>query len=380
MGRSIRIGTAAGIPLFLHWSFLLIPGYILLDGLLTGRAAFAVASDLMLVLIVFSCVVLHELGHALAARRFGVATRDIILMPIGGVARLERMPKRPLEELIVAIAGPAVNVLIASVLLLVTVPAVGLSALLDPDSVVLAFVGKAIVVNIVMIVFNLIPAFPMDGGRVLRAALSAGMGHLKATRIAAAVGKLMAVLLGLTGLFVLHNPFLLFIAGFVFLGAGQEAAMAEAEAVLGGLRVENAMMTRFDAVPAQASVEWALRFAMSAGQQELVIVTSGVFTGMVRVEDLLKAVSDGESATSVGSLSHCDLTPLRPDEPLSKAIEQLHGSRYSSIPVVNATGYLQGLVTWSSLRAARRFGSVTTGRQFHSWPNELRHHLSRLQV
>ncbi|HIK92680.1 MAG TPA: hypothetical protein EYG03_11955, partial [Planctomycetes bacterium] len=199
MSKSIRIGTAAGIPVFLHWTFLLIPAYIILSGLATGSPVFGMIADLTFVTAIFACVVLHELGHALAARRFGVRTRDIILMPIGGVARLEKMPKHPREELIVAIAGPAVNVIIASVLLAITVPLIGVDGLMTPTSLGTSLVGKVIAVNLAMIVFNMLPAFPLDGGRVLRALLSLGMGHLRATRIAAKVGQTMAVLLGVAG-------------------------------------------------------------------------------------------------------------------------------------------------------------------------------------
>jgi len=246
MKKSFQIGTAAGIPLFLHWTFLLIPAYIVLSGTLMGRPAFGVLADLTLVTMIFACVVLHELGHALAARRFGVQTKDIILMPIGGVARLERMPKRPQEELIVALAGPAVNVVIAAVLLLITVPFIGLSGLVNPTSLSTNLVGKAIAVNLAMIVFNMLPAFPMDGGRVLRAILSSRIGHLKATRIAAKVGQTMAVLFGLAGLFVFNNPMLLFIAGFVYLGAAQEAGAAEIESSFERVRVGETFAVRAD--------------------------------------------------------------------------------------------------------------------------------------
>ncbi|MEO1985014.1 MAG: site-2 protease family protein, partial [Fuerstiella sp.] len=311
MSKSIRIGTAAGIPVFLHWTFLLIPAYIILSGLATGSPVFGMIADLTFVTAIFACVVLHELGHALAARRFGVRTRDIILMPIGGVARLEKMPKHPREELIVAIAGPAVNVIIASVLLAITVPLIGVDGLMTPTSLGTSLVGKVIAVNLAMIVFNMLPAFPLDGGRVLRALLSLGMGHLRATRIAAKVGQTMAVLLGVAGLFVLYNPMLIFIAGFVFLVAAQEAEAAETEASLEDLHVGDMMITRFDAIPAQASAVWALRFAMSANKHELPVVSSGQFEGIVRIEDLAAAVAEEQPEISVGQLCHRQLKLVR---------------------------------------------------------------------
>ena len=383
MNRSLKIGRAAGIPLFLHWTFLLVPAYVILSGLAMGRPLFGILADLTFVAVIFSCVVLHELGHALAARRFGVNTRDIILMPIGGVARLERMPKRPKEELLVALAGPAVNVVIAAVLLLLTVPFIGVSGLVNPTSLSSNLVSRAIAVNLAMIVFNMLPAFPMDGGRVLRALLSSRLGHLKATRIASSVGRTMAILFGLAGLFVFNNPMLIFIAGFVYLGAGQEAGAAEMEASISHLRVDDAMMTRFDTIPAQASAEWALKFALSANQQETVVASSGVFEGVVKVEDLAAAVADGQGEVSVAE--HCcdGVVTVQTGESLSLALADFQSSSCLCVPVLNAAGYVQGLITLGSMNAARRFGPLLNTIQnsaFNDMPDELRHHLARLQV
>ncbi|MEO2026122.1 MAG: site-2 protease family protein [Fuerstiella sp.] len=383
MSKSIRIGTAAGIPVFLHWTFLLIPAYIILSGLATGSPVFGMIADLTFVTAIFACVVLHELGHALAARRFGVRTRDIILMPIGGVARLEKMPKHPREELIVAIAGPAVNVIIASVLLAITVPLIGVDGLMTPTSLGTSLVGKVIAVNLAMIVFNMLPAFPLDGGRVLRALLSLGMGHLRATRIAAKVGQTMAVLLGVAGLFVLYNPMLIFIAGFVFLGAAQEAEAAETEASLEDLHVGDMMITRFDAIPAQASAVWALRFAMSANKHELPVVSSGQFEGIVRIEDLAAAVAEEQPEISVGQLCHRQLKLVRSNETVPVAAEHLQASQFASLPVVDAFGHLEGLVTRDAILAARRFGSLLVTlppSPLRERPDELRQHLTRMQI
>ena len=333
--------------------------------------------------VIFACVVLHELGHALAAGRFGVRTKDIILMPIGGIARLERMPKRPHEELIVALAGPAVNVAIAAVLLMITMPFVGLSGLLNPTSLSTNLVGKTIGVNLAMIVFNILPAFPMDGGRVLRALLSIRIEHLRATRTAAAIGQVMAVLVGLGGLFVFNNPMLIFIAGFVYLGAAQEAGAAEMESSFEGVRVGDVMITRFDAIPAQATAEWTLRYAMAANSRELPVVSSGNFSGMLRIEDLAEAVAMGYTEANVGQLARTQVNPVRENVALLTAIEQLQASEFASLPVVNEFGHLEGLITRDSIRAAQRFGPLLrshTASQLPEQPDELRQHLVRMQV
>jgi Zn-dependent protease len=348
-----------------------------------GRPPFGVLADLTLVTVIFSCVVLHELGHALAARRFGVQTKDIILMPIGGVARLERMPKRPREELIVALAGPAVNVVIATVLLLITLPFIGLNGFVSPTSLATNLVGKTIAVNLAMIVFNMLPAFPMDGGRVLRALLSIRIGHLKATRIAAKVGQTMAIVFGLAGLFVFNNPMLIFIAGFVYLGAAQEAGAAEMESSFEDVQVGDVMITRFDAIPVQSTAEWTLRYAMAANCRELPVVSSGNFQGMLKIEDVAEAVASGNAQENVGQLCHVRVTPLRDNVPLLSAIEQLQTSEFASLPVVNEFGHLEGLITRDSIIAAQRFGPLLRSYStspLRERPDELRQHLVRMQI
>lgn len=383
MKTSVQIGKLSGIPLFLHWTFLLIPGYILLSGLAMGRPAFGMLADLTFVMVIFTCVVLHELGHAIAARKFGVRTRDIILMPIGGVARLERIPRRPREELIVALAGPAVNVVLAASLLALTLPVFGVDGLVVPTSFTANLVGKAIAVNLAMIVFNMLPAFPLDGGRVLRAVLSSSMGHLKATRAAAKTGQAMAVLFGLAGLFVLHNPMLVFIAGFVYLGAAQEAGAAESEASLQGLTVENAMITRFDAIPAQASAEWALRFAMSASQREFPVVSSGRLVGVLRLAAAAEAVAGGRSDVAVDQICERDVATVKRHDALATAILLLQTSELECLPVVDESPHLEGLISRDSIRSAARFGPLVrrlATSPLRDSPDELRQHLTRLQL
>jgi Zn-dependent protease len=216
------LGTAFGIGIYVHWTFLLLLGYVFFKTLDFGppAAVFMMA----LVLAVFACVVLHELGHALAARRFGIGTRDITLYPIGGVARLERMSERPMEELVIAMAGPAVNVVIACLLFgllwLAGSPVFhDLTASLGHAD----FLSALLVLNLWLVLFNLVPAFPMDGGRVLRALLALRLGHVRATRIAAALGVVMAALMLIWG-FAWDAPTAMLVAVFVFFAGQQELA------------------------------------------------------------------------------------------------------------------------------------------------------------
>jgi Zn-dependent protease len=208
-----------GIPIYLHVTFLLLLGVFFLGSLLSAGVGAAVGT-LVLISSVFGLVVLHELGHAMAARAFGIRTRDVTLLPIGGVARLERMPEEPRQEFWIALAGPAVNVAIAGLL--------GIWLFVTAGSVGGGFAARLMSINLALVLFNLLPAFPMDGGRVLRAALARRMGTMRATEIAATVGKGMALLFGIAGLFL--NPMLILIAFFVWIGANQELLIARSRA------------------------------------------------------------------------------------------------------------------------------------------------------
>ena len=225
MRWSVNVGRPFGIRVELHVTFLLFVGWIAVDGgLLAGRWGSA-ATAVALLLLAFGCVVLHELGHALAARRFGIATRDIVLLPFGGVARLERMPERPQQELLVASAGPAVNAAIAVLLALLLAVTRHPTALDDLRG---GLIENLLLVNVLMVLFNLLPAFPMDGGRVLRALLALRLSHARATRVATLVGQGAALLLAVAGPALFHSGMLVVVALFVFLAAGQERAMAGA--------------------------------------------------------------------------------------------------------------------------------------------------------
>jgi Zn-dependent protease len=227
MLRSWKLGTAFGIGIYVHWSFLLLPALVLFSNLGLGGVGLAVYA-LTVLFAVFGCVVLHELGHALAARHFGIRTRDITLYPIGGVARLERMSEKPWEEFWIAVAGPAVNVLIAGLLLGLLVLAEMLGQVVALPALAITFVFQLMLINVFLVLFNLLPAFPMDGGRVLRSLLALRMGQLRATEVAVNVGMVMAVLMGLAALMgvpFLNSMTVIIIAVFVFLAGQQELAV-----------------------------------------------------------------------------------------------------------------------------------------------------------
>ena len=230
MRWSLKIAKLAGIDIFIHFTFFILVTWVAFIQWKLNGSIGAAFSGIVFILAIFACVVLHELGHALTAKKYGIKTRDIILLPIGGVARLEKMPNRPIQELWVALAGPGVNVVIAALLAVY----LWITNTLTPDNqltiATVPFVERIMGVNIFLVLFNLIPAFPMDGGRVLRALLAMRLAYMQATRISAILGQTIAVLFGIIGLF--FNPILLFIAFFVWMGAAQETRMIRAKSAL----------------------------------------------------------------------------------------------------------------------------------------------------
>src|SRR5271165_3556256 len=200
MKYSWKLGRLCGIDVRLHWSFLIVPAWVGLTSFAAGATVASAVNAIFFVLAIFACVLLHELGHALAARRYGIATRDITLLPIGGLARLEGMTRSPRQELVIALAGPAVNVAIAGVLLLGFLLHGSMTLPLILAPVVGSFFAQLLIVNVSLAVFNMLPAFPMDGGRVLRAVLALFLSYERATRIAASVGQGLAVCLAVAGL------------------------------------------------------------------------------------------------------------------------------------------------------------------------------------
>jgi Zn-dependent protease len=342
MKWSLKLGSVAGINVYMHWTFLLLIGWIFFSHLAQGHNVAMATRGAAFILAIFGCVVLHELGHALAARRYGIRTRDITLLPIGGVARLERMPEKPKQELVVALAGPAVNVIIAAILFVVLTVLGALGNLLSFQMVGGSFFVNLMSVNVLLVVFNMLPAFPMDGGRVLRALLASRMDYRRATHIAASVGQGMAILFGIAGLF--FNPFLLFIALFVFLGAQTEAEMVGMQQLLRGRAVRDAMLTRFRTLPAETTLDDAVRELLAGSQQDFPVVSGDVLVGMLMRNDLAKAIAEGGRKTLVKSAMRQHYAVVEASEPLRAAFDKMRQGECSTLPVLQ-TGRLVGLLT-----------------------------------
>jgi Zn-dependent protease/predicted transcriptional regulator len=342
MRWSWKIGEVAGIGIFVHATFFLLILFILIRHIFGGEGLSAALQGVAFILVIFACVVLHELGHALAARRFGIRTCDITLLPIGGLARLERMPDKPSQELRVALAGPAVNVLIAAGLYGV-LHLLGSRPELDQlDWVGGDFLSKVMAVNLWLAVFNMLPAFPMDGGRVLRSILASRMDFVRATRIAARVGQGMALLFGLLGLF--SNPFLVFIALFVWMGAEQEAAMVQVKTSLGGIPVAQAMLTDFRTVQPDDSLSIAVDHILAGWQQDFPVVFGDRVLGVLTREDLLCALAQQGVDVRVRDAMRRDFHTVDAHAMLEEALVLVQTGECRTIPVLYE-GRLVGLLT-----------------------------------
>lgn len=346
MKWSLYLGKPAGIKVFVHWTFLLLVIWLSWMHLQQGHGLFEIVMGLVFLVALFTCVTLHEFGHALAARRFGVGTRDINLLPIGGVARLERMPEDPKEELIVAAAGPAVNVAIAAVLFILLLATgqseINIGAHITGDN----FWGDLLLVNVILVLFNLIPAFPMDGGRMLRATLAFKMKRSKATQIAASIGQMLAISFVFIGLF--YNPFLVFIGIFIFLGAGAEARHVSMAESFKQLRVKDILKNNYPSVSLSASVGKAASVMIENPASDIVVTDGNRFEGLISNSSILQALKSDNTSLPVVDIIEEDITTLRSDIFLSDLVNKLNGGRQSIYPVVD-NGKLLGVVTETDL-------------------------------
>lgn len=353
-----KLGNFAGIDVFVHATFLLIIGWVGYSYWIQHGTVAKVAEGVLFILALFLCVVLHEYGHALTARRYGIKTRDITLYPIGGVARLERMPDKPIEELWVALMGPAVNVVIAAVLFAYLFVSGGLVPLDGLSVTSGSFFGRLMLVNIILVLFNLLPAFPMDGGRALRAILAMRLDYVRATQVAASIGQGMAILFGLVGLF--GNPFLLFIAFFVWIGASQEASMVQMKDSIGGIPVTHAMMTRFQTLGPRDTLAQVVALILAGSQHDFPVMDGdGRVIGILQRDDFITALAkQGQGAPvvdvmrrdppSVDSHEMVETALMRLQESGAKTLPVMHGGRF--IGLVNSENITEFLMIRSALK------------------------------
>jgi len=347
MGWSLKIGSVAGTAVRIHVTFLLFLAWIFgVNDIASGQQA--AWSGLLFMVLVFLCVLLHEFGHIFTARGFGVSTPEVILLPIGGVARLERIPEKPSEEFLIAIAGPAVNVVIAALLVLVGGANLQLDRLATLDISGGGLVDQLAAVNLFLAVFNLIPAFPMDGGRVLRALLASRLGYVHATEIAAMIGQWVAFALGFLGLF--GNPLLIFIAIFVYLAASAEAHVVAIRAMSRGVPVTAAMMTRYATLTPDEHVDAAVETLLRTSQGEFPVVDAmSRPLGVLGRNDLIRALKQRGPDARVADAMTGPVPTVGHRSCLDEAFRLLQEKSVPAVGVVDASGRLIGFVTSATI-------------------------------
>jgi Zn-dependent protease len=360
MGWSFPIAEVAGIKIKIHITFFLI---LLLGAFqwggpygLTG-AVFGV----ILMILLFVCVTLHELGHSIVAMRFGVPVREIVLLPLGGVAMLSRNAEKPWQELLIAAAGPFVNIIIAAILFGVT----GVTGALNdldgsslqqniPPSLngMLLWLLQA---NVILVIFNLIPAFPLDGGRILRAILAMLMPQQRATRIATAIGQSIAIGLGIIGV-MSGNFSLVLVAVFVFFGAGQENTQGYAQTVLQTLRVGDAYNKYALTLAVGDRVSKVVDYILTSYQPDFAVLQGNRLIGIVTRDDVLRSLAASTDDVFVNSVMQREIERVNASDTLDAVREFMAEKGVRVVAVYSGERYL-GLVSIEDISEAFAIGA-----------------------
>ena len=364
MKGTLKLFTVKGIDVKVHFTFALILVWAAYQwGVQAGGGVAGGAFGVVVTLLLFVGVTLHELAHSLVAMRFGVTVQEISLLPIGGVSQMEEMPEKPAQELKIALAGPLASLALAAVLVAIAVPlgipsAVGVGKLFQLLGAVSwqGLIAYLISANLALGIFNLVPAFPMDGGRVLRALLATRFDYARATAIAVAIGQGLAVVLGLWA-FMSGSLTLVFIAIFVYLGAGQEGRVVEAKSVLDQIRVSRAMSRAVQTVSINDTVESAVQLTLQGLQADFPVLEDGKLVGLLTHDGVLSALRGHGIDTPVHEVMRGDFATAQPGETVSDAQERMSASRLGTLPVVDG-GRLVGLLTVQDINEAYRLLKV----------------------
>lgn len=335
MKANLSLGSVSGIKIIVHWTFFFLIAWVVFSDLKQGGTTKSVLFNVVLILAVFLCVVLHELGHALTAKRFDINTKKITLLPIGGMASLERIPESPKQELLVTLAGPLVNVIIA-LLLYFIIPVKEFMHLnfTETFEALMGFTVKNLlfflfVVNVGLVIFNMIPAFPMDGGRILRALLAMKINRVKATQIASTVGQIIAVFFLLIGL--LYNPFLIIIALFIFLGAYGENQMVQHLSLLKGHNVEEAMLINITTFSPNDSIDLVVNKIISGTEINFLVVEDHAVKGILYHKDIIE---NSNKNIVVKDIMNTNFKILNTNDTLEKAYRLTHSEKHPFFPVL----------------------------------------------
>jgi len=369
MGDSFPLLTVRGIVIRMHITFPLILVWAVLQfGVFTGQGVSGAVFGIIVMLLLFTIVVLHELGHSLAAQHYGVPVNEIVLLPIGGVAQLQRIPEKPVQELVIAIAGPLVNIGIAILLYLAhRLFGIGGVSAGDPMRLLMG-VGRGginaifdyiFALNLFLAIFNLIPAFPMDGGRVLRALLAIRLDYARATAIAVTIGQALALLAGLWG-FLGGDFFLIIIAIFVYMGAGQEGQLVQLRRVLGNLLVERAYSRQARALNPHSTLQEAVDLTLTTFQSDFPVCDGEQLVGLLTYRRLVESLNQRSSDTPVREVMLTDVKPVSPKDSMFDAQQRMGEEQLDALPVVQDGRFL-GLLTSRDVGEVYRLASSHPG-------------------
>jgi Zn-dependent protease len=346
MRWSWKIARIADIDIYIHVTFLLLIYFVGISYWKQQGTIAAVISGVGFILSIFGCVVLHEFGHSLTARRYGIRTRNITLLPIGGIASLEKMPDDPRQEINVALAGPAVNFVIAFLLYLYLDFR---DIQINPEETDLTggvFLFRLMMVNIFIGGFNLLPAFPMDGGRVLRAALAMRMDHAQATQQAARIGQYIAVVMGLLGM--MYNPFLLFIAIFIWFGASMESSAEQLNSIIGHASVRHAMLSEFHTLSPEDNLARAVELTLAGSQKDFPVGYHNKLDKVLHHSDLIRGLQEKGEYACISELPLQNILSADINEPLAKLLQRMQGNAAQMICVTDA-GQVVGLLNLENI-------------------------------
>jgi Zn-dependent protease/predicted transcriptional regulator len=349
MNFSLKIARIRGIDVYLHWTFLLFLGWLVISNLNKGDNVAESLMGVWFILALFGCVLLHELGHALAGARYGIKTKNILLLPIGGVANMEKMPEKPAQELVVALAGPAVNVVIMGILLIYFQIVGGFPT--SPEEVTgqitsSNFLFNLLVVNGFLALFNLIPAFPMDGGRVLRALLAMRFDRAKATNIAAKIGQVLAIAFVFAGFF--YNPWWIFIGLFIFLGAGAESNFESTRSALANYKVRDVLMHQFTTFHAFETLDKAIAALLDGQEKEFLVEQDNEIVGILTRDEIIRGLREVGQGANIGRIANKQFFTLAPDMPLEEAYARMMQSNGTLCPVIE-NGALIGVLNMENI-------------------------------
>lgn len=369
MKGALKVGKLSGIGVYIHWTFSFIMLYIAYQIDMEGGTTWDIIRGEAFLLLLYVCVVLHEMGHVLAARKYGVGTAHIVLYPIGGVASLERIPENPFEEFVIAIAGPMVNVGIALGLGMYLYAFADASIFTSNQGTfngILSnfdsFISALMKVNFWLVLFNFIPAFPMDGGRVLRSLLAMKIGRLRATKIASAVGQVFAILFVIWGfLSDPFQPFIVLIGMFVYIAAMGENQMVHNESHLSGFQVRDAMRSQFATISSTSSLGDAVKLLLTGAEDNFVVLEENQPIGVLFRSHLMQAIKKGEVHT-VAEIVVKKIPFLTPDQDIQNVFQLMQQKRLHILPVVDENRQLVGVLDRHNLNDFIAVQAVTKKR------------------